>query len=266
MRNNLFKVFLSFIILLSTSLTALATADRVIRVGIMEGLDGNIWQTVKAIAETHQLTIELMHFSDYSLLNEALENGDIDANAFQHKPYLDSQIKQRGYNLASAGYTMLMPMAVYSHKISSVENLQNNSEIGIPNDPTNEDRALRLLAKLGVVELGVNKDSLATKGDITKNPKNIKLIELNAGMLGRALDDFSAAIINTDWALSSKLNLSKDRIAAENTKDNPYDNIIAVRAKDKDAEWVKTLISSFQNPKIRAKINEVYGSYVTTSW
>lgn len=266
MRHNLFKILLSFMLLLLTSFAALSETDRVIKVGIMEGLDNNIWQTVKSIAATQHLPIELMHFSDYSLLNEALENGDIDANAFQHKPYLDSQIKQRGYNLVSAGHTMLMPIAIYSHKINSIETLHNDSEIGIPNDPTNEDRALRLLAKLGLIELGINKDNLATKGDITKNPKNIKFIELNAGMLGRALGDFSAAVINTDWAISSKLNLSKDRIAAEDTKDNPYDNIIAVRAKDKDAAWVKTLISSFQNPQVRAKIKEVYGSYVTTSW
>lgn len=261
-----FPTLLATLCYLLAICNAAIAENRTIRVGIMEGLDSTIWKEVQHVAQSKHLNLEIIRFADYSLLNEALDGGDIDANAFQHKPYLDSQILQRDYKLVAAGYTMLMPMALYSHKVKATTELKNNSEIAIPNDPTNEDRAMRLLEKLNIISLSCDKKALATKFDVAKNPKQIKLVELNTGMLGRALDDFSAAVINTDWAISSRLDLTRDRIASEAVKGNPYDNIIAVRISDKDKEWVKLLLDSFQNPAVRAKITEVYGSYVTTSW
>ncbi|WP_035008108.1 MetQ/NlpA family ABC transporter substrate-binding protein [Candidatus Bartonella washoeensis] len=237
-----------------------------IKLGVMEGHEATVWKVAVEQAKKTGLDIELVYFSDYALPNDAVNSGDIDANAFQHTPYLNSQIEQRGYKLSIAGYTFIAPIGVYSHKIKNIEELKDGASIGIPNDPSNGGRALLLLNSLDLIKLKDPHDILASPLDIIENPKNLKIRELDAGILGRAIDDFDIAIINTNWALVSGLNLNKDAIAWEKADNNPYNNIIVVRTSDKDASWVKKLVAAYNSEPVRAKIKEVFGTTAQTSW
>lgn len=232
----------------------------------MEGEESDIWVAAQEEAKKAGIDLQIVKFSDYVLPNEALNSGDIDANAFQHTPYLDAQIEQRGYKLSVVGETLLYPIGVYSSKIHNLKDLPDGATVGIPNDPSNGGRALLLLQQLGFLKLKDPNNILATKNDIAENPKKLKIQELDAGVLGRALTDFDIAIINTGWALTAGLNPEKEAIAFETAQNNPYTNIIVVRTQDKDAPWVKGLVSSFQSEAVRAKIKEIFGALATTPW
>ncbi len=237
-----------------------------IKLGVMEGHEATIWKVAAEQAKEAGLEIELVYFSDYTLPNDAVNAGEIDANAFQHSPYLKNQIEQRGYKLSTVGYTFIAPIGVYSHKIKDLKELRDGAHVGIPNDPSNGGRALLLLNSLNLIKLKNPHDILASPLDIIENPKNLQIRELDAGMLGRAVDDFDIAIVNTNWALVSGLDLQKDAIAWEKADNNPYNNIIVVRTSDKDEPWVKKLVAAYNNETVRAKIKEIFGPAAQTSW
>ncbi|ALE02928.1 Methionine ABC transporter substrate-binding protein [Bartonella ancashensis] len=232
----------------------------------MEGEEATIWKVAVEQAKKTGLDIELVYFSDYTLPNDAVNAGDIDANAFQHAPYLDTQMKQRGYKLAIAGYTFITPIGIYSHKIEGLKDLRDKASIGIPNDPSNGGRALLLLDSLEIIKLKDPRNVLASPLNIVENPKSVKIHELDAGILGRAIDDFDIIIVNTNWALTTGLNLQKDAIAWEKAENNPYNNIIVVRTEDKDEPWVKKLVSAYNSEPVRAKLKEIFGIAAQTSW
>ena len=233
-------------------------AEKTIKVGIIAGEDEDVWKVVTAEAAKADLTIETVVFNDYTQPNEALEQGDVDANAFQHKPYLDNQVETRGYHIVPVGYTAVWPIGLYSRKAKSVAELPEGAVIGVPNDPSNEGRALRLLQSQGVIKLKDGTGILATIADITENPKKVEIKELDAGVVGRAIDDLDAAVVNTDWALKSGLKPETDRIAQEPVEDNPYRNFIAVKAGSENEPWVKKLVAAYQNPVVKAEFDRVY--------
>ncbi|MBI0002225.1 MetQ/NlpA family ABC transporter substrate-binding protein [Bartonella sp. W8122] len=237
-----------------------------IKLGTMEGEESEVWKVAAQEAKKQGLNIDLVFFSDYALPNEAVNAGDIDANSFQHKPYLDAQIEQRGYKLSVVGYTVLFPMGVYSHKIKDLKHLRDGAVVGVPNDPSNGGRALRLLNDMGFIKLKDPNNVLASKLDIVENPKKLEIRELDAGMLGRAIDDFDIAIVNTNWALTTGLKPDKDAIAWEKSENNPYNNIIVVRTADKDEPWVKKLVAAYNSEPVRAKIKEVFGVTAQPLW
>ena len=237
-----------------------------IKLGTMEGEESEVWKVAAQEAKKQGLNIDLVFFSDYALPNEAVNAGDIDANSFQHKPYLDAQIEQRGYKLSVVGYTVLFPMGVYSHKIKDLKDLRDGAVVGVPNDPSNGGRALRLLNDMGFIKLKDPNNVLASKLDIVENPKKLEIRELDAGMLGRAIDDFDIAIVNTNWALTTGLKPDKDAIAWEKSENNPYNNIIVVRTADKDEPWVKKLVAAYNSEPVRAKIKEVFGVTAQPLW
>ncbi|MET3590155.1 D-methionine transport system substrate-binding protein [Bartonella silvatica] len=258
-------LLLLFALLFSLAFSMAADKTK-IKLGIMEGRDAVIWKAAAEQAKKDGLDIELVYFSDYALPNDAVNAGEIDANAFQHAPYLNEQMKQRGYKLSIVGYTFISPIGVYSHKIKDLKELHDGADVGIPNDPSNGGRALLLLNSLGLIKLKDPHNILASPLDIIENPKNLHIRELDAGMLGRAIDDFDIAIINTNWAIVSGLDFKKDVVAWESAKNNPYDNIIVVRTSEKDKPWVKKLVSAYNNELVRAKIKEVFGTTAQTSW
>ncbi|ANL88420.1 MetQ/NlpA family lipoprotein [Rhizobium phaseoli] len=231
--------------------------DKSIKVGIMAGEEEDIWRVVTSEAAKKGLKIETVVFNDYTQPNEALERGEIDANAFQHQPYLDNQIKQHGYHITRVGYTGVWPIGLYTKKYKSVAEIPEGAVIGVPNDPSNEGRALRVLQNEGLIKLKDGTGILATVADVTDNPKKIEIKELDAGIVGRSIDDLDAGVVNTDWALKSGLSPA-ERIAQEPTADNPYRNFIAVKDDTKDADWVKTLVSSYQNDTVKAEFDKVY--------
>ncbi len=231
--------------------------DKALKVGIMSGEDEDVWRVVAAEGAKQGLKIETVVFNDYTQPNEALSQGEIDANAFQHKPYLDNQIEAHGYKIVPVGFTGVWPIGLYSRKHKAVGELAEGAVIGVPNDPSNEGRALNLLAHEGVIKLKDGTGILATVADIAENPHNVEIRELDAGIVGRSIDDLDAAVVNTDWALKSGLTPA-DRIAQEPVADNPYRNFIAVREADKDQPWVKQLVAAYQNPTVKAEFDRVY--------
>jgi len=254
-RRSLFKALLAGVAIASfaTSVGARADENQVIRVGTVGGPDAQVWAVVQKVAKREGLNVKVIEFNDYVQPNAALDAGDLDANSFQHKPYLDSQIKQRGYKLVSAGLTYISPIGVYSKKLKSLNDLPQGAKIAVPNDPSNENRALLLLQSKGVIKLnaGAGTDgNNATPLDIAQNPKKVKLVELDAAQLPRALSDVDAAVINTNYALAANLQPTKDAIAIEDVH-SPYANLIAVRAQDKDKPWVKKLVAAYQSEDVR---------------
>jgi len=234
-----------------------AEDKKAIQVGIISGEDEDVWRVVTAEAAKKGLTIETVVFNDYTQPNEALERGEIDANAFQHKPYLDNQIKTQGYHIVPVGYTGVWPIGLYSKKHAKVADLPEGAVIGLPNDPSNEGRALHVLEHEGLIKLKDGTGILATTADIAENPKKVVVKELDAGIVGRSVEDLDAAVVNTDWALKSGLG-PDNRIAQEPVADNPYRNFIAVKAGSENEAWVKTLVASYQNETVKAEFDKVY--------
>ncbi|MBN9269249.1 MAG: MetQ/NlpA family lipoprotein [Mesorhizobium sp.] len=242
---------------LSAPGSALAEDKQTVKVGIISGEDEDVWRVVTAQAAEKGLKVETVVFNDYTQPNEALERGEIDANAFQHKPYLDNQIKTQGYHIVPVGYTGVWPIGLYSRKFTKVADLPEGAVIGVPNDPSNEGRALRVLQNEGVIKLKDGTGILATTADIAENPKKLEIKELDAGIVGRSVDDLDAAVVNTDWALKSGLT-PEQRIAQEPIADNPYRNFIAVKAGSENEAWVKTLVAAYQNDAVKAEFDKVY--------
>lgn len=236
---------------------AFAEDKSAIKVGIISGEDEDVWRVVKAEAAKQGLAVETVVFNDYTQPNEALERGEIDANAFQHQPYLDNQIKTQGYHITPVGYTGLWPIALYSKKHAKVEDLPEAAVIGVPNDPSNEGRALRVLADAGLIKLKDGTGILATVTDVVDNPKKFEIKELDAGIVGRSVEDLDAAVVNTDWALKSGLS-ADNRIAQEPVADNPYRNFIAVKTGNENEAWVKKLVAAYQNETVKAEFDRVY--------
>lgn len=247
-------------------LASTAQAAQTLRVGIMSGEDEDVWRVVAANAAQHGLDIKVTTFSDYTQPNEALSEHDLDANSFQHKPYLDAQVAARHYTIVPVGFTYVQPIGLYSRKYPSVAALPQGATIGVPNDPSNEGRALLLLQGQGLIKLRSDVGLLPTARDIASNPKQIKIKELDAGIVGRAIGDLDAAVVNTDWAIKAGIRIPQERIAQEKVDGSPYRNFIAVNEKDANAPWVKTLVASYQQPNVAAKILAVYHGVTLPAW
>ncbi|PTB21843.1 metal ABC transporter substrate-binding protein [Trinickia symbiotica] len=259
--------FLSLLLTLGVVSAQSALADgQTVRVGIMSGEDEDVWRVVAANAAKHGVTVKLTTFSDYTQPNEALAEHDLDANSFQHKPYLDAQIAARHYEIVPVGFTYVQPIGLYSRKVQSVAALPQNATIAVPNDPSNEGRALLLLQANGLIKLKPDVGLLPTARDIADNPKHIRIKELDAGIVGRAIDDVDAAVVNTDWAIKAGIRIPQERIAQEKVERNPYRNFIAVNLKDAKAPWVKALVDSYQQANVASAILTVYHGATLPAW
>ncbi|MFT4266314.1 MAG: MetQ/NlpA family ABC transporter substrate-binding protein [Xenophilus sp.] len=241
------------------ALPAHAQDKHSIKVGISVGNAEKIFEVVKKVAAKDGLDIQVVVFNDYQLPNAALAAGDLDANAFQHKPFLDNQIKARGFDIVPVGLTITAPLGFYSRKIKSIQELPDGASVGIQNDPSNGNRALLLLQSAGLVTLKPEavQNNTATPLDVTANPKKLKLVPLDAAQLPRSLDDLAIAAINNDYAEKAGLSFVKDAVIKESPQ-NPYANLIAVRRADKDKPWVKRLVAAYQSPEVRQYIETTF--------
>ena len=247
------------------ALSATAAMAEDIKVGVSPGEHAEIMEEVAKVAAPKGLNIEVIEFSDYVVPNQALNDGDINANSFQHRPYLENQIKDRGFELVEVGTTITTPMGVYSDKIKDLADLPEGGKVAIPNDPTNGGRALLVLQDLGVIKLADGTGLVPSPLDVTENAKNLKFLELDAAQLPRALADADIAIINTNYALAAGLNPNTDAIASEKA-DSPYVNILVVRKGDEGADWVKPLVEAYHSPEVKKFIEDKYQGSVITSW
>lgn len=267
-RRTLFRLLAAASLAVATSatLTAPATAqDKPIKIGVTAGPHAQIFEAVKKVAEREGLKLQIVEFSDYVQPNAALAAGDLDANSYQHLPYLEAQIKDRGYKFVNVAYTVTFPMGIYSKKIKSLNELKDGARFGVPNDPTNGGRGLLLLQSKGLLKLRADAGLKATPLDIAENPKKLKIIELDAAQLPRALGDLDAAAVNGNYAETAGLDPSRDAIAIEGPK-GPYANIIAVREQDKDKPWVAKLVKAYQSDEVKRFIKDKFKDSVVTAW
>ncbi|WP_151737206.1 MetQ/NlpA family ABC transporter substrate-binding protein [Paenibacillus tengchongensis] len=225
-------------------------------------------EILKAIApllEAQGITLEIKEFSDYVQPNVQLAEKQLDANFFQHQPYLDDQNKNNGTDLQAVVAVHVEPFGAYSKKIKSIDELADGAKVAIPNDATNGGRALILLAKNGLITLKDDTNIATTKADITENPKNLEIIELDAAMLPRQLDEVDLALINTNFALEADLVPTKDALFIEGG-DSPYANILVARPDNKDSDAIQKLAAALTSPEAKAFIEEQYEGAVVPAF
>lgn len=242
-----------------------ARAADAVKLGVENGPHAEIAELVKKLVAKDGVAVEVIELSDYARQNPALADGDLDANSFQHRPYLDEQVKARGYELVGVANTVVFPIGAYSRKIRSLDQLPSRGKVAIPNDPSNGGRGLLLLQAYGVIKLRPGSGITPSVADIVENPKSLKIIEVDAAQLPNFLPDVDAAVINTNYAIQGKLDPAKDAIARE-AKDSPYVNLLVVRAADKDKPWVKKLVAAYHSDEVRKLIVTKWPGVVVPGW
>ena len=222
-------------------------------------------ELVKPDLKTQGVNLIIIVSDDYNIPNRALASHEVDANFFQHDPFLQEQIRQFHYPIESIATIQVEPMGIYSKKIKSLSELQENSIVALPNDPTNEARALRLMQSNGLIELNDANNLQSTILDIKKNPKHLKFIEFDAAMVPRTLEDVDAAAINTNYALEAHLSPLEDALVIEG-KDSPYANIIVIRIGDEKRSDIMLLKKSMTSEKMRQFILKKYKGAVVPAF
>lgn len=249
----------------ASSESAASSEQTTLKVGATAVPHAEILEQVKPILAKEGIDLQIVTFNDYVQPNLALNDGELDANYFQHKPYLDEFVSEHSVKLTSAGGVHIEPMGVYSKKIKALADLPDGATIAIPNDPTNGGRALLLLAKNGVITLKDNNNIKATVQDITENSKNIKFQEVEAAQLPRVLDDVDAAVINTNYAMEAGFVPEKDALAIEDST-SPYVNIVAVREGDENKPAIKKLMEALHSDEIKQFIEDKYKGAVVPAF
>lgn len=216
-----------------------------------------ILKEVVPILAEQGITLEIVEFTDYVQPNIAVYDGELDANFFQHQPYLDDFNKERNMDLTTVGKVHVEPLGVYSKTITDFASIPDGATIGLPNDNTNLARALMLLEANGLIKLKEGVGIAATERDIVENPKNIVVKTMEAATLPRLLEDVDAAVINTNYAIPAGLNPVKDALVIENA-DSPYANIIATRKDNVDADSIKKLVEALNSETIKTFIETKY--------
>ncbi len=224
-----------------------------------------ILEVIKPLLEDEGIKLNIIEFTDYVTPNLALADGELDANYFQHIPYLEAFASERNLDLTYNAKVHIEPMGVYSTKIESLDEIKEGASVAIPNDPTNGGRALLLLESAGLLKLkeGIGID--ATKNDIVENPKNLDINELEAATLPRVLEDVDIAVINTNYALEAGFVPTEDALFIE-TSDSPYVNVLAVRKGDENRPELVKLAEALNSPEVKQFIEEKYGGAVVPAF
>ena len=241
------------------------TAAVELKIGVSPVPHADIINFVAPTLEKEGVKVKVIEFNDYVQPNLALSEKELDANFFQHKPYLDTFSKEHKLNLAVLTAVHLEPMGGYSKSIKNVADLPDGAKIAVPNDPTNGGRALKVLETAGILKVRPEAGILASPADIVDNPKHVKIVEVEAAQLPRALDDVDAAVINSNYALAAKLNPTKDAIAIE-SKDSPYANVVVVRAGDENRPELQKLKNALLTPEVKKFLEEKYQGAVVPAF
>lgn len=240
----------------------------VIKIGIVGEITEPWVPTIEALAKEN-IQIELVKFADYVLPNQALADGEIDLNAFQHVAFLNNEIKEKSFELTPIGNTMIAPLNLYSDKIKDVSEIKENDKIGIPNDVTNGGRAIKVLESAGLIEVDPAAEYVPGVKDITANPLNLEFIEVEASNLPSLLPDVAAAIINGNHASDNNLT-QQDAIFTQDVSmikpDNPYINVIVARTEDKDNELYKKVVEAYQTDATKEALQKAYNGLYLPAW
>ena len=245
-------------------------AKKTVTVGVVgqTNQDEKIWNQVKKSAkEKYGVTVKVKSFTDYNQPNKALQEGEIDLNSFQHKAFLNAWNKANKGTLVPIGNTVIAPIRLYSYKYKNINELPKNATIAVPNDASNESRALYVVKNAGLISFKKGTGKLATIADIEKNPKNLTIKELGAEQTARSLNDVDAAVVNNTYAIPAKLG-DKQTIYTEplNKDSEQWINVIVANKKDKNNEAYKAVVKSYQTDAVKKLIHKAYGNSEVTAW
>ena len=238
-----------------------------VKLGVVGSIYEDLWTPAKEKLADEGIDLEFVQFSDYVTPNNALANGEIDLNAFQHRIYLQSEIDNYGYEIENIGNTFIIPLNLYSDKVKSVDELKDGDTVAIPDDVTNGGRALKVLEAAGLIKLkdGIDPTSDATKLDITENPKNLDIQEIAAEQLPRSLADVDLAVINGNYALQADLNAAEDSLITENPDyAKVYVNVVACRSGEENSDKIQALKKALQSDDVKKYVDETYKGAVVT--
>ena len=231
--------------------------NTLVKVSVTSVPHAEIFEHIQPELEKEGVKVELTVADDYDVHNRSLAENEVDANFFQHFPYLEEQIEDFGYEIQEFGKIHIEPLGVYSKKFASLDDLPEGATISIPNDPTNEARALALLHRNGLIEMEDLDNLKATIINIKENPKNFKFQEVDAAMLSRTLEDVDASVINTNFALAADLDPAGDALVLEDA-DSPYVNILTIRNGDENREELIAIKKALMSDSVRKFIEDKY--------
>lgn len=241
-------------------------AQAALKVGSMSGQESDLVHTAAKVAkEQFGLEVEVVEFDDYVMPNIALADGSIDANAFQHVPYLEGMKKDRGLDLVPVGNTFVYPIGAYSKKIKSIDELKDGASIVVANDPSNGARALILLDKKGLIKLKDNTNLQASVLDIVENKRNFKFTEVDAAQIPNVLVDVDLAFINSNYAINADLVPKRDAVIMEDV-DSPYVNVIVTRTADAEKEDIKKFVQAYQTQAVEEAAERVFKGAAVKGW
>lgn len=240
--------------------------SNVIKVGVISGPEVQMVQLAAQIAkERYGVSVQVIPFTDYNVPNMALSDGSISMNVFQHKPFLVAQEKAREYHFVILGRTFLYPMALYSSSVKSLNALPVKAKVAIPNDPSNQARALLLLQKAGLIKLKAGSGFTATPRDIVGNPKQLQIVSLDAAQIPRALSDVALAAINTNYAQLAGLSPSRSGLFIE-SQHSPYANLIVARAQEAHNPKYLDFVKAMHSQAVVARAKQLFGKDCLPAW
>jgi D-methionine transport system substrate-binding protein len=251
---------------LAGAFTGAFALDQVFKVGVTAGPHAQIVEAAKKVAAKDGLDVQIVEFTDFIQPNAALAQGQLDANVYQHVPFLETQNRDRGYKLVVVAPAVRQQMGIYSKKIKKLSELKEGARVGIPNDPTNGSRALLVLRDQGLIKL---KDGITTRAsvlDITDNPKKLRFIELEAAQLPRSLDDLDASAVNSNYAVSAGLSPVKDSLALENPNTPYVTVVIATREGRQNDPALQKFVKAYQSPEVKQFIDAQFKGAYWAAW
>ena len=254
------RALLAALLAVAASSPGRASAAQTIKLGVENGPHADMAEIVKGLLARDGIEVKVVELADYARQNPALAAGDLDANSFQHQPYLDEQVKDRGYKLVAVGKTVVSHGRVLS-QAEVARRPAPGAKIALPNDPSNGGRALLLLQSKGILKVRAGAGITPTAADVVENPRKVKIVEVDASQVAHFLPDVEAAVINTNYALQGKLDPAKDAIARESA-DSPYVNVIVVRQADAQKPWVQKLVQAYHSDEVRKYIARFPGVVV----
>lgn len=261
--------FIFIVLMISGCTSTSISEDKTLVIGASITPHAEILNVIKPDLEAKGYTVEIKEFTDYVQPNIALHDKSLDANYFQHQPYLDEFNAERKWDLQAVAVIHYEPFGIYPGKTKSLSELKQGAQISVPNDTTNEARALLLLEANGLIKLKENVGLKATKQDIVENPKNLDIVELEAAQLSKSLADVDLAVINGNYALQANLTVEKDAIAFEDIESfgsKTYGNVLATRKDNMDSQKIRDLVEALQSQKVKDYIQKTYEGGVQPSF
>lgn len=242
-------------------------AGTTVRIGLTGTIYEDIWNPIAEDLKEEGIQIELVQFSDFSLPNQALAAGDIDLNAFQHHAYFNSDVESNGYDIVPIGDTFVIAMNIYSNKITDVSELKDGDKVAVPNDASNEGRALKVLESAGIINIKESAGNNPEITDIESYNVQIELVEANAADLCALLPDVEAAVINGNYALDYGIDPNEEAIFAEkNYADDSYFCLIAARSEEVDSEVYKKVVEAFQSENTKKIFKDEFKGFFVPAW